>query len=259
MIDGYNEFCSKIRDGGTLVVNWKIRTGITCPGNVKLITYGSDNGADYRYFDIERGENGYTFSLQTPVKTFRGLRLEYPGLINIENITAAVATAFSSSADVNSLHESVATFKGARRRFDIRVNLPGVVYIDDYAHHPEEIKACVNSLRDYFRGRKITGIFQPHLFSRTRDHAEGFARILDTLDEVILLPVYPAREEPLPGITSRVIFDRMKLGKKYLMEMSDIPGRLDRNTLDVLVTIGAGDIDKLAVPIEKWLGKEEEK
>ncbi|MCK7534744.1 MAG: hypothetical protein MZV63_28955 [Marinilabiliales bacterium] len=105
-------------------------------------------------------------------------------------------------------------FQGVKRRFDIRINSPGLAYIDDYAHHPEEIRACINSVREYFRDRKITGIFQPHLFTRTRDHADGFAEILDQLDEVILLPVYPAREKPIPGVSSEMIFNKMKLAEQ---------------------------------------------
>jgi UDP-N-acetylmuramate--alanine ligase len=136
------------------------------------------------------------------------------------------------------------------------LNIPGLAYVDDYAHHPEEINACIRSLKEYFKGRRITGIFQPHLFSRTKDHAEGFARILDELDEVILLPIYPARELPIEGVSSELIYDKMKSGNKRLLEKSDIPGKLDVPNLDVLVTIGAGDIDSLVVPIEKLLKKE---
>jgi UDP-N-acetylmuramate--alanine ligase len=140
-----------------------------------------------------------------------------------------------------------------RRRFDIRVDLPGLAYIDDYAHHPEEIKACITSVREYFTGRKITGIFQPHLYSRTRDHAEGFAEILDELDEALLLPVYPAREKPIPGVSSEMIFNLMRSANKRMVEMDDIPECLDISRIDVLVTIGAGDIDRLVVPIEEKL------
>jgi UDP-N-acetylmuramate--alanine ligase len=127
------------------------------------------------------------------------------------------------------------------------------VYIDDYAHHPEEIKACITSVREYFKGRKITGIFQPHLFSRTLDHAAGFAEILDQLDEAILLPIYPAREKPIEGVTSAIIFEKMKLKKKWLLNKEDIPSELDIENLDVLLTIGAGDIDRLVEPIIREL------
>jgi UDP-N-acetylmuramate--alanine ligase len=147
-------------------------------------------------------------------------------------------------------------FQGVRRRFDIRINWPGLAYVDDYAHHPEEIKTLIISVKEYFRGRKITGIFQPHLFSRTRDHAAGFAAILDELDEVILLPVYPAREKPILGVTSELIFNIMKSRGKRLLKKDDIPGKLDISKLDVLLTIGAGDIDTLVSPIEEKLRKE---
>ena len=147
-------------------------------------------------------------------------------------------------------------FQGVRRRFDIRINMPGLAFVDDYAHHPEEIRACITCIKEYFAGRKITGIFQPHLFSRTRDHAEGFAEILDELDEVILLPIYPAREKPIDGVTSGMIFNKMKSANKRLLEKSDIPGHLDSAKIDVLLTIGAGDIDTLVAPIEDKLRRE---
>jgi UDP-N-acetylmuramate--alanine ligase len=137
--------------------------------------------------------------------------------------------------------------------------MKGLAYVDDYAHHPEEIKACINSMKEFFSGRKITGIFQPHLFSRTLDHAEGFAAILDELDQVILLPIYPAREKPVEGVTSELIFNKMKLANKKLMNKSDIPDKLDINDLDVLLTIGAGDIDSLVAPIEEKLRREKVK
>ncbi|MBN2863446.1 MAG: UDP-N-acetylmuramate--L-alanine ligase, partial [Bacteroidales bacterium] len=166
---------------------------------------------------------------------------------------AAVAVAMMCGAGEEELRKGIILFKGVKRRFDIRVNLPGLAYIDDYAHHPEEIKACISSLREYFSGRKITAIFQPHLYTRTRDHAAGFAEILDNLDEVILLPVYAAREKPIPGVSSEMIFKKMKLKNKRIMDKDDIPARLQTDSLDVLLTIGAGDIDTLVEPIERKL------
>ena len=179
----------------------------------------------------------------------------FPGIVNIENATAASAVALISGVTETELRKALITFRGVERRFDIRINYPGLVYIDDYAHHPEEIRACITSVKEYFGGRKITGIFQPHLFSRTRDHAEGFAEILDKLDEAILLPIYPAREKPIEGVSSEMIFAKMKLKNRRLLNKQDIPGSLDIEHLDVLVTIGAGDIDRLVDPIEKELRK----
>lgn len=253
MIAAYNEFCSKIRPGGKLFINSRIRDKIIVPHGISAFTYGNDPNADYSYFNVEHKEDYYSFDLKTPAGVFSGLHFPFPGIINIENLTAAIAVAFNCGVSEHEIRKAILLFQGVRRRFDIRVNLPGITYIDDYAHHPEEIRACIDSVREYFKGRKITGIFQPHLYSRTRDHADGFASILDKLDETILLPVYPAREKPIPGVTSEMIFERMKSVNKKMMKMEEVTGSLDRNKLDVLVTIGAGDIDRLVEPIEKKL------
>jgi len=256
MIEAYNVFCGKIRKGGNLIVNSKIRDEIIVPEGVTCFTYGLDTDADYNAFNIKHTGDYYSFDIKTPTSVIKDLHFAFPGIINIENFTAAISVALMCGVTEDEIRKAVILFQGVRRRFDIRVNLPGLAYIDDYAHHPEEIKACITSVKEYFKGRKITGIFQPHLFSRTLDHAEGFAAILDELDEVILLPVYPAREKPIEGVSSELIFRKMKSGKKRLLEKSDIPGKLDIKNLDVLITIGAGDIDSLAAPIEEKLRKE---
>jgi UDP-N-acetylmuramate--alanine ligase len=253
MISAYNEFCSKIRKGGKLFINYKIKDHIRIPADISGYTYGSVNGSDYRFFEISHYKDYYSFNLQTPDGIISDLHFPFPGIINIENLTAAIAVALNCGVTEQEIRKAILLFQGVRRRFDIRVNLPGLTYIDDYAHHPEEIKACITSVREYFTGRKITGIFQPHLYSRTRDHADGFAAILDELDEVVLLPVYPAREKPIPGVTSEIIFNKMKSGNKRMMKMEDIPDMLDISKLDVLLTIGAGDIDRLVGPIEEKL------
>jgi UDP-N-acetylmuramate--alanine ligase len=257
MIAAYNEFCNKIRPLGTLIYNYKIRQHIKCPLKITCFTYGNDPAADYKYFDIVHKDDCYSFSVKTPDGIIKDIQFPFPGIINIENLTAAIAVALKCGVSENEIRKAAILFQGVRRRFDIRVNRPGLTYIDDYAHHPEEIKAFITSVREYFGERKITGIFQPHLFTRTRDHADGFAEILDKLDEVILLPVYAARENPIPGISSEMIFKRMKLANKKLMEMNDIPGKLDAGKIDVLLTIGAGDIDKLIESIENKLKKED--
>lgn len=256
MIAGYNEFCRKIRPQGILIYNYTIRNDIECPDGISCFTYGSDQAADYRYYNVEHKSDSYYFSLKTPNGVISDIHFPFPGIINIENLTASIAVALNCGVTEDEIRKAAVLFQGVRRRFDIRIDRPGLTYVDDYAHHPEEIKAFITSVKEYFGDRKITGIFQPHLFTRTRDHAAGFAEILDHLNEVILLPVYPAREKPIPGISSQMIFDRMKLAGRRLLEMSDIPGKLDINSLDVLLTIGAGDIDRLVEPIEQRLKKE---
>jgi UDP-N-acetylmuramate--alanine ligase len=255
MIAAYNEFCSKIREGGTLIINRKIFSKIIVPQGVTEFTYGFEEDADYRAFNIRQSGESYKFDLKTPGKVLTDILFGFPGIINIENASAASATALISGVTETELRKALITFRGVSRRFDIRLNYPDLVYIDDYAHHPEEIRACITSVREYFGGRKITGIFQPHLFSRTRDHAKGFAEILDKLDEAILLPIYPAREKPIRGVSSEMIFEKMKLKKKSILNNEDIPGKLNIKNLDVLLTIGAGDIDRLVEPIEDELRK----
>jgi UDP-N-acetylmuramate--alanine ligase len=256
MIKAYNEFCAKIRPGGDLIVNSKIRKDIIVPEGVTCFTYGLDPSTDFHSSDIKRSKEYYSFNFKSPSVTINDLHFSFPGIINIENFTAAIAVALMCGVTEQEIRKAVLLFQGVRRRFDIRINIPGLAYVDDYAHHPEEIRACITCVKEYFEGRKITGIFQPHLFSRTQDHADGFAEILDKLDEVILLPIYPAREKPIAGVTSELIFDKMKSKNKRLLSKSDIPGQLDSDNIDVLLTIGAGDIDALVAPIEEKLRRE---
>ncbi len=253
LIEAYNEFCKKIRPGGKLFINSNIQDKIIVPEGIQCFTYGYSQSADYSAREIRHRRECFIFDIHTPEGVLKDINFPFPGIINIENLTAAVAVVLNCSVDENDIRKAVLLFKGVKRRFDIRVNLPGLTYIDDYAHHPEEIRAFITSVREFFRGRKITGIFQPHLFSRTRDHAAGFAAILDELDSALLLPVYPAREKPIPGVSSEMIFNLMKSPAKKLVRMDDLPSILDVKELDVLVTIGAGDIDRLVGPIEKKL------
>jgi UDP-N-acetylmuramate--alanine ligase len=251
MIKAYNEFTARIRKGGSLFINDRIRDVIKAPEGINVFTYGSSSGSDYSYSRIRHISDYYKFDLNTPAGIMTDLHFPFPGIVNIENLTAAIAVALNCGVEEDEIRKAIVLFQGVRRRFDIRVNLPGITYIDDYAHHPEEIKAFIASVKEYFGERRITAIFQPHLFTRTRDHASGFAEILDRLDETILLPVYPAREKPIPGVSSSMILERMKSDRKRLMRMDDIPEKLDIENMDVLLTIGAGDIDRLTGPIEE--------
>ena len=253
MIAGYNEFCKKIRKGGILIANSRIRNQLVVPQGALFYTYGPDQYADYHSFDIINHGDYYSFDLKTPSGIIKDLHFPFPGIINIENLTAAIAVAIQCGVTEQEIRKSIVLFKGVRRRFDIRLDLPVITFVDDYAHHPEEIRSFIKSIKEYFRGRRITGIFQPHLYSRTRDHAEGFAASLDELNEVILLPVYPAREKPVEGVSSGLILGKMKLSKKRMLNKEDVLDALHLNELDVLLTIGAGDIDTLVGPIEEKL------
>ncbi|MFN8211978.1 MAG: Mur ligase family protein, partial [Bacteroidales bacterium] len=255
MIKGYNIFFSKIRKGGYLLMNEKVRNLVVLPPDVKGYTYGVNTDSDFRATNIRQEGEKYLFDLSSPSAEIKDIVFPFPGKINVENAVAASSMALLCGVSAEEIRKALETFTGVRRRFDVRINRPGLTYIDDYAHHPEEIKACINSVREYYGTRKITGIFQPHLFTRTKDHAAGFAEILDTLDEAILLPIYPAREKPLEGVTSGLIFQKMKSTRKRLLGKEEIPAALDIDNIDVLLTIGAGDIDRLVKPIEDELNR----
>ena len=251
MIDAYNEYCSKVRAGGSMIVNKKIETIITRQPDVVYYTYGLDDTADYAATNIIPDEHFYRFDLKTPNGILRDIHFSFPGLINVENAVAASAVALLNGVMPEELRKALLCFRGVKRRFDIRLSYPEIVYIDDYAHHPEEIKACINSVREQYGNKRITGIFQPHLYSRTLDHAASFAEALDVLDHVILMPIYPAREEPIPGVESELILNKMKLADVRVLPKDKVLDYINFEETDVLITIGAGDIDRLVKPIEE--------
>ena len=249
MIRAYNEFGRKIRHGGTLICKYNIREHISAPEGVRFLTYGREQEADFCFYDVEHSDQTYRFSIKTPGGLLKDLQYSFPGIINIENLTAAVAAASICGVTENEIRKAILTFQGVRIRFDIRINSPELSYVDDYAHHPEEIKVCILSLKEYFGKRKITGIFQPHLFTRTRDHADGFAEILDKLDEVILLDIYPARELRIEGVTSEIIIQKMRNTNVKVCSKSELLSSISGREFDVLVTMAAGNIDAMAEPI----------
>ena len=217
-----------------------------------ILTYGE--GGDFHASDIvSDGTGRMYFTLNTPSGTFRDFHAGVPGLVYIENATAAAAMAMLHGVPVDSIRKAISTFCGVVRRFDIRLNIPGHTYIDDYAHHPAELAATITSIRQIWPGRRICGIFQPHLYSRTKDFYPEFASSLSLLDSVILLPIYPAREEPIPGVSSEMILDRITLQDKRIIEKQDLLAEISNHDFDILVTFGAGDIDRFVTPIESLL------
>ena len=217
-----------------------------------ILTYGE--GGDFHASDIvSDGTGRMYFTLNTPSGTFRDFHAGVPGLVYIENATAAAAMAMLHGVHVDSIRKAISTFSGVVRRFDIRLNIPGHTYIDDYAHHPAELAATITSIRQIWPGRRICGIFQPHLYSRTKDFYPEFASSLSLLDSVILLPIYPAREEPIPGVSSDMILDRITLSDKKIVEKQDLLTEIGDRDTDILVTFGAGDIDRFVTPIESLL------
>ena len=217
-----------------------------------VLTYGE--GGDFYASDITAGDDGrMEFSLNTPYGRIERCRAGVPGLVNIENATAASALALLHGTDMESIREAISSFRGVSRRFDIRLNIPGHLLIDDYAHHPAEIAATIKSIRQLYPGRKICGIFQPHLYTRTRDFHKEFADSLSLLDSVILLPVYPAREKPIEGVTSDMILELVTTADKKTISREALTGELAGRDTDIVVTFGAGDIDRLVQPLEDLL------
>lgn len=218
----------------------------------EILTYGKD-GDFYASDIVSDGTGRMFFTLNTPSGAFRDFHAGVPGLVYIENATAAAAMAMLHGVPVESIRKAISTFSGVVRRFDIRLNIPGHTYIDDYAHHPAELAATITSIRQIWPGRRICGIFQPHLYSRTKDFYPEFAASLSLLDSVILLPIYPAREEPIPGVSSEMILDRITLQDKRIIEKQDLLAEISNHDFDILVTFGAGDIDRFTKPIESLL------
>ena len=179
-----------------------------------------------------------------------------PGWINAENAVAAAASALLGGISPEKIREALAAFSGVERRMDIHVNRPECAYIDDYAHHPKELSSAIGSIRNIFPGRKVCAIFQPHLYTRTRDFANDFAQSLSMLDQLILLEIYPARELPIEGVTSKIIFDNVTISDKIMIKKENLMEYLEnKKDIDILVTFGAGDIDRLIVPIKEMLEK----
>lgn len=253
LLESFSSFAGRITENGKLIIKQGLDLTLALRESVTVYRYSSGARCDFFPSNITINRGLYSFDLHHPGGTIRNLTLGVPGFYNIENAVAAAACAILSGAAGDEIRAALLSFKGVERRFDIRINEPRLVYIDDYGHHPEELKACISSVRQMFPGRKITAIFQPHLFTRTRDFADEFALQLSQPDEVILLPIYPAREEPIPGITSDMLLEKITNRSKRLVQMEDLPHLLEVDSLDVLVTMGAGDIDTLVIPIENYL------
>ena len=223
--------------------------------HARILSYSYDDvSADFHAEDIKVDECGYfTFNLHHPGGVIMDCRVGVPGWVNVENAVAASAMALCYGIDPMKIKTALGTFKGVKRRFDIHVNRPGLAYIDDYAHHPNEISTAISSMRDIFPGRKLTAIFQPHLYTRTRDFAEEFARALSAVDKLILLDIYPAREEPIPGVSSEIIFDKVTAPEKVLLKKEELMDYLHNEEIDTLITFGAGNIDRYTGEITKML------
>ncbi|MDR1338529.1 MAG: UDP-N-acetylmuramate--L-alanine ligase [Prevotellaceae bacterium] len=253
MKKSFGDFVSQIDPDGVLI----LKEGTDIPSDkikCRTYSYSYDNkGTDFYAFNIELNRGFHKFDIHTPAGTIDNCTLGLPGWVNIENAVAAVAASILAGADRKMIRNALETFSGVKRRFDLRLNIPEHAYIDDYAHHPEELRASITSVRQMFPGRKILGVFQPHLYTRTRDFAVEFAESLSLLDELILMDIYPARELPIEGVTSEIIFDRVRIENRIMCSREKLMETLADRDIDVLITLGAGDIDRFVEPITKLL------
>ena len=246
-LESFAHFTELIQPGGSLIVHTGLALKPRVPQGVKTYTYSRDEG-DFHAVNICRGDGTITFDMVTPWETVEGISLGVPVEINIENALAAMAACRLVDVPFDAMRDAVATFQGPKRRFEFWLKEPGKqgrVMIDDYAHHPDELRASLKSVRALYPDRRLTVIFQPHLYTRTRDFAEGFASALSLADEVILLPIYPAREEPIPGVNSEMILNQVTSTKKCIYSKENLIKSIHLSNFDVLLTAGAGDIANL--------------
>ncbi|MGI4875220.1 MAG: UDP-N-acetylmuramate--L-alanine ligase [Janthinobacterium lividum] len=258
LIDSFCQFISQLKPGGTLLLNHTAdaRVAAAVPPGTRVLRYGltAADGPDLFAANITAEGHQFSFDLHGPAGVVRALKLAVPGFHNVENMLAAATAAQLFGLTAAQLTAAVAAYRGVKRRFEFIVTGPRKVYVDDYAHHPREIDAFLRSLRALYPGKKLRVIFQPHLFTRTRDFAEGFSQSLSLADEVVLLDIYPARELPLPGITSAMLLDAITAQVKSLQTKAQVLENTRHNaTFDVLATVGAGDIDTLVPELKKIL------
>lgn len=255
--ESFEHFTSLIRPDGCLVIKKGLQLQPRLPKGAKLYTYSATEEADFFARNIRIGNGDIVFDFVTPTGCIEDVKLGVPVKVNIENGVAAMALAQLNGVTDEEIKRGMASFAGPVRRFDFHLKRNDIVLLDDYAHHPAELKASIQSVKELYPDKKITGIFQPHLYTRTRDFAADFAASLSLLDELILLDIYPAREEPIPGVTSQLIFDQVTLKKKRMIKKEELLDLVKKEAADfqVVLMLGAGNIDRLVEPVKQILEK----
>jgi len=228
------EFSKKLKPNGKLF----IKNGLSLKG----ITYGIEDNADYSAINIKIRDGAYVFDVKTPSAILKNFKFNLPGRHNLSNALIALAMSVEYGIPQQQLAEALASYQGVKRRFTYQIKTDNLVFIDDYAHHPQEINAVYQAVREMYPNKKVLAIFQPHLFSRTRDFGDDFAESLSKFDEIILMEIYPAREMPIEGITSKWLFDKIKNNNKKLIQKSKLISEIKKSNAQIILTIGAGDI-----------------
>lgn len=254
-LESFRHYTTLIQPGGALIIHKDIALKPDVQSGVKVYTYARTEG-DFHAENIRIGNGEIFIDFVAPDTRINDIQLGVPVSINIENGVAAMALAHLNGATDEEIKRGMASFRGVDRRFDFKIKNDKVVFLSDYAHHPAEIAQSVKSIRDLYQDKKITAIFQPHLYTRTRDFYKEFADSLSLLDEVILVDIYPAREQPIPGVTSQLIYDNLRPGiEKCMYRKEDILNLLSQKKIEVLITLGAGDIDNYVPAIAKQLAE----
>ncbi len=252
MLSAYKEFINQVNKGGSLVIHESIASLAEETKQIKKETYGTNRGQFFAS-NVKVQHGFFEFDLIGPGLKLEKVQLGVPGFHNMENAIAAAMVAMQLGIDDKTIREALASFSGVKRRFEFVIRKDNLIYIDDYAHHPAEIEAFLKSLKSMYAGKKITVVFQPHLFTRTRDFAEGFAKSLSLADELLLLDIYPARELPIPGVTSDLLIKDITSAVKIRCTKKDVLQKLETMNIEVLATVGAGDIDTMVKPIKEML------
>ncbi len=253
LIKSYNVFIKKIKRKGFLIKKNSINLKIENLKNLNVLNYSlrcSEN-SDFYSENIVLRDSYYYFDFVTPKNKIYNLYVKSQGFVNLENTIASLSVAYILGVKENEMKKALKNFLGVKRRFEYKIKNKNLIFIDDYAHHPEELKRTILSIKEIYTNKKITGIFQPHLYSRTKDFAKEFAENLDLLDKIILMEIYPARELKMKNVSSKLIFDLMKNKNKILSKKEELLDILKNEKIEILVTFGAGDIDKIVPKIEK--------
>ncbi|EKB51066.1 UDP-N-acetylmuramate--L-alanine ligase [Cecembia lonarensis] len=254
MMEGFRAFVALLPENGCLYIQHKAfeKLGLAESNPWKVKQYGVDKG-DIRAENVQALPGIFRFDFLGDGHKIIGLSLRMPGFHNVENALAAIAIALDEGLSEEQIREGLSSYRGVKRRFEIWVQEEDRVFIDDYAHHPEEIRAFLTSVKAMYPDKKLTAVFQPHLFTRTRDFAEGFSESLSLADEVVLLDIYPARELPIEGVSASMLLDGIRSPQKSLQTKEGLLDYLGSTEIEVLVTIGAGDIDRLVEPLANWM------
>ena len=244
-LEGFQAYANLTASDGYSV----IKAGLNLTSSAKVVHYAVNTPSDFWADELSYAQGKFYFTLHTPTEIWKNVELGIPGIHNVENAVACIAVALYIGLTETEIRFGLSSFKGVKRRFEYQIRTANTVYIDDYAHHPTEINALMSSVKLMYPDKDILTVFQPHLFTRTRDFMQGFANALSATDELVLLPIYPARELPIEGISSETLLNLCHAQKQQVMEPTDVVDYILKRKNQVILTVGAGDIDKIINPL----------